>query len=66
MRFLKEFIPHLLISMLLGLILLVYLDGRNPLMEFLTSDASKAYLLILCAAGLTTAVLYISDRRRGK
>ena len=64
MNFLKDFLPHFSISMLLGLVVLIYVDMRNPLMNFLTSTPSKIYLLILCAAGLATAILYITDRRR--
>ena len=66
MKTIKAFLPHLLISLLLGLILLVYLDGRNPMMEFLTSRASKIYLISTCAVGLTVAMLYVSGQRRGK
>ena len=41
MKFLKAFLPHLAIAMLMGLVVLVILDGRNPLMAFLTSGCSK-------------------------
>ena len=64
MKFIKDFLPHLSIAMLLGLAVLVVLDERNPLMNFLTSSTSKIYLLILCAVGLAVAVLVISERQK--
>ena len=63
MKFIKDALSHLLISMLLGRAVLVYLDGRNPMMAFLSSGASKTYMLILCAVGLSVAVMYIAGRR---
>lgn len=64
MRFIKGFLPHLAISLVLGLALMVYLDERNPLMAFLTSGVSKIYILILCIVCLTVAVLYVAEQRR--
>ena len=64
MKYIKDFLPHLSIAMLLGLAVLVLLDERNPLMNFLTSSPSKIYLLIVCAVGLAVAVMFISERRK--
>lgn len=64
MKFIKDFIPHLALSMLLGLIVLIILDEHNPLMNFLTSNVSKIYLLIMCMLSLIVILLYISDRRK--
>ena len=58
------FLTLLTNAMLLGLILLVYLDGRNPYMLFLTSNVSKIYMLILCGLGVLTTTLSIADLRR--
>ena len=63
MKFIKGFMPHLAISMVLGLVLLVYLDERNPYMAFLTSKVSKIYILILCAVCLLVAILYAAHVR---
>ena len=38
MRAVKEFIAHLAIAMLLGMVVITILDGYNPLMAFLTSS----------------------------
>ena len=51
-------------AMLLGLIVLVYLDGRNPFMAFLTSTASKVYILLACVLGLAVTVLCLVWLRR--
>lgn len=64
MRFVKDLLPHLLIAMLLGLIVLIVLDERNPLMYFLTSGTAKIYMLIMCAVGIATSAMCISDRRK--
>ncbi len=51
-------------SLALGLLLLLYLDRRNPYMEFLTSVPSRIFMAALCLCALATAVLYIVDTRR--
>lgn len=64
MKFLKAFLPHLAVAMLLGLLVLIVLDGRNPLMAFLTSGASKAYMIIMCLLSLTVIGAHIAERRK--
>lgn len=64
MKWLRDFLPHLSIAMLLGLPVLIYCHERNPMLSFLTSNASFVYMLTLCVVGLTVAVMDISDRRR--
>ena len=64
MRFIRDFLPHLSIAMLLGLVVLVILDEHNPTMKFLTSGTSKVYLLLLCALCLTSLILYVAEKRK--
>lgn len=64
-------LPHLLLSMALGLVLITVLDGYNPMMGFLTSEVSKIYIYILCALAVLTALVYIAEtqiksKNRGK
>lgn len=59
MKKVTAFLPHLLISMLLVLIILVILDGYNPAMGFLNSSTSKVFYCILAAVGLYTAIRLI-------
>ena len=64
MKFIKNFLPHLSIAMLLGMIVLVIMDNHNPMMKFLTSSASKVYIIIMCVIGIVCAVLYAAKLRR--
>ena len=50
-------------AMLLGLLLLIYLDMRNPYFYggFLSSPSAKIYLALLCGFGLTGGILSIAD-----
>ena len=63
MKALKEFIAHLSIAMLLGMVVITILDGYNPLMAFLTSKATKVYIIVMCILGVATAVMYIAKSR---
>lgn len=64
MKFLKFILPHLAIAMLLGLIVLLILDSRNPLMEFLTGDAAKIYMIIMCVLCITVIGKSICEKNR--
>ncbi len=64
MRAVKEFLAHLAIAMLLGMVVITILDGYNPLMAFLTSKATKIYIMIMCALGVIVAIMYIAQSRR--
>lgn len=64
MKAVKEFIAHLAIAMLLGMVVITILDGYNPLMAFLTSKASKVYIIVMCILGVATAVMYIAKSRK--
>ncbi len=66
MKKLRLFLALLTGAMLLGLLLLVYLDGRNPYYfgGFLASPTSKVYLTVLGVLGLVTTWLSVADLRR--
>lgn len=64
MRFIKNFLPHLSIAMLLGMIVLVIFDNHNPLLKFLTSDTSKTYIILMCAVSVISLVMYIYKLRQ--
>lgn len=64
MRFIKYILPHLVIAMALGLLVIAVLDSFNPTMAFLTSRASKTYIGILCALVVALAVMYIAGNQR--
>jgi len=60
----REFLPHLAIAFSLGLAVITVLDGYNPLMAFLTSPASKAYIYCTCAVCFLTAIVCVYEQRR--
>ena len=64
MKALMEFIAHLSIAMLLGMVVITILDGYNPLMAFLTSSTTKIYIVVMCILGVTAAIMYIAENRR--
>ena len=66
MRFLKGFLPNLTIALNLVLLIVIYLDLRNPLMGFLVG----APFLVLAgscilSSVLTAIVLYSQWRKAG-
>lgn len=64
MKKIREFLPHLAIAFSLGLAVITVLDGYNPLMAFLTSNASKTYIYCACAVSFLTALACIYEQRR--
>ena len=63
MKKIKFYLPHLMISMLLVLFLLVILDGYNPAMGFLNSNVSKVFYLSLGIVGLINAASLVFRTR---
>ena len=63
MKKIKVYLPHLMISMLLVLFLLVILDGYNPAMGFLNSNVSKVFYLSLRIVGLINAASLVFRTR---
>ena len=64
MKAVKAFLPHLCLSMALGLAVLVFLEGRNPVMAFLSSPASRVYILCFCVLVLFLCAFCIIDNRK--
>ena len=50
-------------AMLLGLMVLIYLDQRNPYYYggFLSSPSARSYLLVLCVCSLLTGIFSMAD-----
>lgn len=63
MKKIKVYLPHLMISMLLVLFLLVILDGYNPAMGFLNSNVSKVFYLSLGIVGMINAASLVFRTR---
>ena len=64
MKCFKLFLAMLANALLMGLVVLVIVDARNPYMRFLTSTSSYLYLLLLAVVGITVVSLYIASLRR--
>ena len=64
MKFLKNFLPHLAIAMAVGLVVIMILYGFNPLMKFLTSDVTRAYIVILAIVVVASSIIAIAESRK--
>ena len=64
MRFLKRTLPHLAISLNLALMIVIYLDMRNPMMGFLMGAPFAVLAASCCISSIVVAVtLYVSYRK---
>lgn len=64
MKFLKYILPHITISLALGAIVIIVLDGYNPMMNFMGSVTTKVYFCLTFAFSALTAVLYSKSSRK--
>lgn len=53
MRFLKRTLPHLVISLNLALMIVIYLDMRNPMMGFLRGTP---YVVLVAATAICSVI----------
>lgn len=64
MRFLKRTLPHLVISLNLALMIVIYLDMRNPMMGFLMGAPFAVLAASCCISSIVTAItLYVCCRK---
>lgn len=64
MKFLKFFLPNLTIALSVGLVVLLYLDNRNPMMGLLYGKPFMVYGAVLAVCGICVSVMaYISWRK---
>lgn len=67
MKFLHAVIPNLAISMNIVLIIVIYLDMRNPMMGFLEDTPFYVLAITTALVSLTSAItLYGSYRKKQK
>ncbi len=64
MRFLKGFLPNLTVVLAVAMLVILYLDNRNPMMGFLIGWPFRVLVIMnfLCATA-TAVTLYISWRK---
>ena len=64
MKFLRRVMPHLCISFALAIMVLAYVDNRNPMMCFLSSDSGWTLLYTGGAVFIFNAILQLCRPRR--
>jgi hypothetical protein len=66
MRFLKGALPNISIALTLALMVVVYLDRRNPMMGFLSGAPFFVLALLAGIASIATSVVLYCDWRSHK
>ena len=67
MRFFRAVLPNLAISLNIALMIVIYLDMRNPMMGFLVGAPFVTLAASACISSMISAVvLYGSYRKRNK
>ena len=57
-RFLEKLLPHLSVALSITIVFVVYLDSRNPMMEFLVGTP----FYLLCIANLAVSIVIALQR----
>ena len=66
MRFFRGVLPHISIALSICLIVVVYLDRRNPMMGFLMGAPFFVLACAVAAAAIATAVTLYAQWRKPK
>lgn len=66
MRFLKGVLPNISLCLSICLVVVVYLDRRNPMMGFLIGAPFFALVVCCAVASIATAVVLYSQWRKPK
>lgn len=64
MRFLRGFLPNLTIALNISLLVIIYLDLRNPMMGFLSGTPFLVLSVLCVLCSIASAVLLYGDWRR--
>ncbi|MBR5616711.1 MAG: hypothetical protein IKW50_00855 [Oscillospiraceae bacterium] len=65
MKFLNALLPNLTISLNLVLLIVLYLNSRNPMMGFLTGAPFLVLAILTCVCSLATAIILYAKWRNG-
>ena len=65
MKFLNALLPNLTISLNLVLLIVLYLNSRNPMMGFLTGAPFLVLVILTCVCSLATAIILYAKWRNG-
>lgn len=66
MIFLRAILPHLTIALNISMMVVIYLDKRNPMMGFLVGWPFLTLAILSMAASIATAVVLYADWRCGR
>ncbi len=66
MRFFKAALPNLTVSLNLALMIVIYLDMRNPMMGFLIGTPFIVLAASCCICSIATAIVLYGSWRRMK
>ncbi len=64
MRFLRKILPHLGIALGLAMLVVLYVNDRNPMMGFLSAPVSTVYLIALCLMCIVLGIVMLLERAR--
>ena len=64
MQKLRNFLPHLSLSLNLAVLIVLYLDGRNPMMGFLIGRPFQILCSCACAAAILQGILSSAEHRK--
>ena len=64
MKFLRATLPNLTISLNLALLIVFYLDLRNPMMGFLVGAPFLVLAVCTCLSSIATVIFLYADWRR--
>ena len=63
MRFLNAMLPNLTIALNLVLLIVMYLNSRNPMMGFLVGAPFLVLIILSCVCSIATAVILYAKWR---
>lgn len=66
MKFLKSFLPNLTIVLSIALVILLYLDNRNPMMGFLYGKPFMLLGVSLALCSISVSILYYVSWQKEK
>ena len=64
MKLLKALLPNLAVSLNLVLMIVIYLDMRNPMMGFLVGAPFVVLVAFCCICSISTAIILFVDYRK--
>ncbi len=64
MKLLRALLPNLTVSLQVSVLILLYLDGRNPMMGFLSGAPFLVLMILTAASSIACAVMVYAQWRK--